>query len=240
MGKIRDAVKKAHLITIAILAILTGVVTLVLNVFNILDKTTDKVIFPYVEMHITTADMYSVITDLDSSKFQTYPDGVSSQKIPWLTIPTRVEIVNSLSRNTALRDLELAYLTKDEPLTKCQEPQYTGDTNHVGFYTYIVRDAKLNKKGDINTPINISANSSLTIDIDFLTVPLIPDIFNKSRDENMNEFVAFCLRWKDIDKTIYISNIYRPLDYSSDPRRDGSYNTIKQLMNNPSTKITTP
>lgn len=175
---------------------------------------------PAVNFSITWPDAYAIIVDVPASKIKRLPSTNNDFTIKWMAIPVRAEFINPTSSPVSFRKLELTFLVKERKgLRPCEDPEYYKDEQykkgiHGGFYTWIVRNRDINPNENINVPITIEANQTKVIEIDFLTVPLIPEGVASAKGTDINSFNAFCMRWVDQTGTKYVSNTYHPLDYS--------------------------
>lgn len=172
---------------------------------------------PTVKFALTQANAYQLILDVPISKLKRLPTAKKDSTISWRATPTRLELNNPSATPMSFRNFELLYLTKEEDgLAKCKHPDFVSDEDYAkgqrsGFFTWIVRDKNLNPNNEINIPINLEANHTRVIYMDFLTIPLMPNAIASTAEVDMNKFNAFCIKWIDQNGTKHLSEIYFPL-----------------------------
>jgi hypothetical protein len=217
----------------AVVGFLLATTLQLLQLSSELEKLFSK---PAVNFSITWPDAYGILVDVPASKILRLPsNGDKDFTIKWMAIPVKAEFINPLPSPVSFRNLELTFLVKErEGLKACEDPEYFKpeyykDGKHGGFYTWIVRSRDINPNEDINVPITIAANQTKVIEIDFLTVPFIPDASASARGTDMNSFNAFCMRWVDQNGSKYVSNTYYPLDLrpaSNSSERDAAKSVV--------------
>jgi hypothetical protein len=219
--RLRNAISKFPGYSVTFAALIGFLLATMLQVLQLNSEIEKFYRKPAVNFSITWPDAYAIIVDVPASKIKRLPSADNDFMIKWMAIPVRAELINSTSSPVSFRNLELTFLVKErEGLRPCEDPDYYNDEQykkkgiHGGFYTWIVKNRDINPNEDINVPITIGANQTRVIEIDFLTVPLIPETVASATRTDMNSFNAFCMRWVDQAGTKYVSNTYYPLDYS--------------------------
>ncbi|MHB1142235.1 MAG: hypothetical protein ACYC1T_10840 [Sulfuricaulis sp.] len=218
--RLRKAISKFPGYSVTFAAIVGFLLASTLQLFQVNSEIEKFYRVPTVNFSITWPDMHAITVDVPASKVMRLPSADNNFTIKWMAIPVKAEFINPTSSPVSFRKLELTFLVKErESLRPCEDPDYYKDEQykkgiHGGFYTWIVRNQDINPNEDINVPITIGASQIKVIEIDFLTVPLIPETVASAKRTDMNSFNTFCIRWVDQAGTKYVSNTYHPLNYS--------------------------